>query len=152
MEEKNLYDEVTVNEHIESKKVQEMYEDAKKYARKYVLYAFLSFLIGTTMATIFTLCGSFIIGLITFFIGIIFIVVFAEKYKEYLAPYQKVYEIALKNDAIRYDEKIRFLERKRLEIAYNNDNSIENLKESIKAMPLTLEKRIPPRPPVIKKD
>lgn len=60
----------------------------------------------------------FIVGLIVFFI--------------LMKPYFKLVRTAKKNDRIRYEEKIRFNERKRLE--QNNDEKItrKKVKETIK--------------------
>ena len=63
--------------------------------------------------------------------GIVGLLIGKNVREEKVAIYRQVYYRAKKNDDIRYDEKIRFMERKRLEQEYDNDKNEENLKKTI---------------------
>ena len=133
MDEKKFND-ITLDEHVESEKARELYNEmSSRYSALYLfilvpLILFVIFFVSNkyvfTTASIVALAGF----------GVTLVII-AAVVASLLEPYREIYKRALKNDEIRYDEKIRFLERKRLESEYNNKNSRKNIKKSLEKQP-----------------
>lgn len=134
MEEFEKFSEITINEHVESKRVKKRYYQAIEETKVLIIVPVLLIILFAICFIIFlsqeeetaSICFLVltIISVITFFI--------CRAIRENkISFYRELYRIARRNDQIRYDEKIRYLERKRLDIRFDNVFNKKNVKETI---------------------
>lgn len=132
--ENEKFDEITMRENVESKNVAKRYHEALDDTRAMVLIPLVFFIISI-IAFIASLAGGDIytvdIFLIFAIISFVILMVCRRIRKNKIAFYEDLYRVARKNDAIRHDEKVRYLERKRLEQKYNNSFNAKNIKETL---------------------
>lgn len=114
----NDFNKITMFEKIESA------EAFKQYTVK-ANKAYTLLIIFSIIAIIAGFCISVVFGIIAIVLSLIVKSIISSRLK----PYRDIYLTALRNDKIRHEEKVRFLERQRL-------NSIIN--------------KIPPKPPTTK--
>ena len=94
-------------------------ERAKKRVKKVFIIPFVTFLviaIGFAFAPRYANFVSIIFGVISLISLIVYFIYRAR----ILSPYYSLLNVAIKNDEIRHEERIRFRERKRLENEYEN--------------------------------
>lgn len=134
MEDFEKFSEITINEHVESKRVKKRYYQAIEETKFLVVVPMIITLIFTVLFLLFlaqeehdlSICFLVltIISIITYFI--------CKAIRENkISFYKELYRIARRNDQIRYDEKIRYLERKRLDLRFDNVFNKKNVKETI---------------------
>lgn len=144
----DLYSSVTMNEFVESKKAKKLFNAELAHTSWYVGVPIIVMLIGIVIAFIafIFMQSEFFMTLLLVGVGILLVGAISwkighAKREAAVGPYRELYKRARKNDEIRFDEKIRFLERKRLEQEhFENKNTKENIKKTLKG-PGKLEKK-----------
>lgn len=139
----SVQSQVTMKEYVESKAAKSLYEKMLYKTRLLVTIPAIIFAImviafvyemqstnnlGTITVTTSNTKTLLILCVISFVALVVCLGIRAKK----LEPYRELYKIARENDDIRHDEKVRYLEVKRLESTnYINENSKENIKATI---------------------
>lgn len=122
----NKYSEVTMNEFVESTKAKQLYEKEKEetfYLISIPGFILLFSIVLTIVGFLFDQSVLFLISIIFVFVSFISLFVCRKIRETKISKYREIYKLAKRNDDIRYDEKIRFMERKRLEKEFENLNS-----------------------------
>lgn len=111
---------ITIMQTPESDEARELLEDAKRKFRIYFLWCIPAFIVGT----ILLICGAtmgqtLLISLGAVFLGMFLIccIYYFSRRAAYLSPYIELLRVAISNDKLRHDERIRWRERARLEKA-----------------------------------
>ena len=125
---------ITKKQTPETDEALKLLEIAKSKINNLVLIPFLLF---TFLSMLMCIIQEFYIALSFTILGIICLIIYLFYRSHFLKPYYSLLEIAIRNDNIRHEERIRFRERKRLEDEYNNQLIVDkkekiNIEESVK--------------------
>jgi len=150
----SVQSQVTMKEYVESKAAKGLYEKMLHKTQLLVTIPAIIFAI-MLIAFIYEMQATNNLGTITVttsntktllimcMISLVALVVCLSIRAKKLEPYRELYKIARENDNIRHDEKIRYLEVKRLESTkYINDNSIDNIKSTISEPKLSKKEKL----------
>lgn len=109
---------ITIMQTPESDEARELLEEAKQKFRLYFLWCVPAFIVGT----ILLICGAINAHTLLISLGATFLACFVicciyyfSRRAAYLSPYIELLRVAISNDKLRHDERIRWRERARLE-------------------------------------
>jgi len=105
--------------------------EARTILNRHLVKYYVFFMFETAMfipSILFTIFNSVNLIALPIISGIALIVTISI-YKDEISKYKKILKIAISNDKIRHDEKIRFYERKRLEQENSQKPKIPNIKK-----------------------
>lgn len=135
MENIDKFSEITINEHVETKRVKKRYDKALEEIRALIIIPLIFVIIFVACSFIFMDYDEqsvFICFIVLSAVSIIILYICAKIRNSKIAIYRELYRIARRNDEIRYDEKIRYLERKRLDMRFDNIFNKQNVKQTLK--------------------
>ena len=119
---------ITKKQTPETDEALKLLETAKSKINNLVL---IPFLLSVFLSILMCILNKFYISIPFIALGIIDLIIYFVYRSHFLKPYYSLLEIAIRNDNIRHEERIRFRERKRLEDEYNNQLIVDK-KEKIK--------------------
>ena len=132
---------ITLMQTPESDEARELLEDAKHRFKIYFLWCVPAFIVGT----ILLICGAtmgqtLLISLGAVFLGMFLIscIYYYSRRTAYLRPYVELLRVAISNDKLRHDERIRWRERARLE----NTEGGKEYSESMSRKTTKLNKKV----------
>lgn len=132
---------ITIMQTPESDEARELLEEAKQKFRLYFLWCVPAFIVGT----ILLICGAINANTLLISLGATFLACFVicciyyfSRRAAYLSPYIELLRVAISNDKLRHDERIRWRERARLE----NTEGGKDYSESMSRKTSKLNKKV----------
>lgn len=134
---------ITLMQTPESDEARELLEEAKQKFKLYILWCIPALIVGVILLA----CGIALHSTVQIGIGSTFLVVFAISFvfflsrrAAYLRPYVELLKIAISNDKLRHDERIRWRERARLEATERNNSYSETMSGKTKNLNKKIDK------------
>lgn len=134
---------ITLMQTPESDEARELLEEAKQRFKLYILWCIPALIIGVVLLG----CGIGLNNVVQIGIGSTFLVIFAislifflSRRAAYLRPYIELLRIAISNDKLRHEERIRWRERARLEATEHNSSYSETMSAKTKKLNKAIDK------------
>lgn len=136
MEQKIKVKNITLMDEIETKEAEELYEIHHRKYSSFIAIPVLLLILFTALTISFGIKTtidktSLIIFCVLSGISMLAVIAGISNYINKIKPYKKLLQIAKLNDRIRHEEKIRFKERKRLELNPEENYSSKDVDKTI---------------------